>query len=53
VRREGTFLWYAANTPILEELLGFLFAECCARSKAVDGDALIKICDTTPRRKRT
>lgn len=31
VRREGTFLWYAANTAALEELLGFLYAECCTR----------------------
>src|SRR5437763_17201631 len=29
VRREGTFLWYSANTDILQELLGFLYAECC------------------------
>ena len=24
VRREGTFLWYTANTEALQELLGFL-----------------------------
>jgi len=35
VRREGTFLWYAANGAALQELLGFLFAECCTRNKAV------------------
>ena len=35
VRREGTFLWYSANTQVLEELLGFLFAECCTRNKAI------------------
>src|SRR6266404_4984207 len=29
VRRESTFLWYTANTNALEELLGFLYAECC------------------------
>src|SRR5215467_16094942 len=29
VRREGTFLWYSANTEALQELLGFLYAECC------------------------
>lgn len=33
-RREGTFLWYTANTTALEELLNFLYAECCARPKA-------------------
>src|SRR5512147_2321878 len=36
VRREGTFLRYAANSAALQELLGFLFAECCGRSKAVE-----------------
>jgi DNA-binding transcriptional ArsR family regulator len=35
VRREGTFLWYTANTEALQELLNFLYAECCTRSKAV------------------
>ena len=36
VRRESTFLWYTANTKALEELLGFLYAECCTRNKAVE-----------------
>src|SRR5215510_13435078 len=27
VRREGTFLWYTANTEALQQLLGFLYAE--------------------------
>ncbi len=36
VRREGTFLWYSANTEALQELLGFLYAECCTRNKAVE-----------------
>jgi DNA-binding transcriptional ArsR family regulator len=36
VRREGTFLRYSANTDALQELLGFLYAECCTRNKAVD-----------------
>src|SRR5471030_1645035 len=31
VRREGTFLWYTANSAALQELLGFLYAECCTR----------------------
>jgi DNA-binding transcriptional ArsR family regulator len=35
VRREGTFLRYAANAETLRELLGFLYAECCTRSRAV------------------
>lgn len=32
VRREGTFLWYRANTNALKDLLGFLYAECCTRN---------------------
>jgi len=35
VRREGTFLWYTANTDTLRELLGFLYAECCTRNRAL------------------
>jgi DNA-binding transcriptional ArsR family regulator len=36
MQREGTFLRYTANTSALEELLGFLYAECCTRSNAVE-----------------
>src|SRR5262247_2650433 len=36
VRREGTFLWYSANTDTLQELLGFLYAECCTRNSVVE-----------------
>jgi len=36
VQREGTFLRCTANTAGLEELLGFLYAECCTRNKAVE-----------------
>ena len=35
VRREGTFLRYAAGTETLRELLNFLYAECCTRSGAI------------------
>lgn len=40
VRRESTFLWYTANTKALEELLGFLYAECCTRNKAVPAEKI-------------
>ena len=36
VRRDGTFLWYSANTPALEELLSFLFDECCTKNKVLE-----------------
>ncbi len=35
VRRDSTFLWYTASTDSLQELLGFLYAECCTRNKAI------------------
>jgi ArsR family transcriptional regulator len=35
VRREGTFLWYRANTDALRDLLGFLYAECCTRNRVI------------------
>ena len=41
VRREGTFLWYSANADSLQELLGFLYAECCTRNKAVEPQNIV------------
>jgi len=41
VRREGTFLRYTANTKALEEVLGFLYAECCTRNRAVEPDKVV------------
>lgn len=38
VRREGTFLWYTAHAEALEDLLQFLFAECCTRNCCVSLD---------------
>jgi DNA-binding transcriptional ArsR family regulator len=44
VRRESTFLRYTANTEALQELLQFLYAECCTRNKALKPQAIIQIC---------
>jgi ArsR family transcriptional regulator len=44
VRREGTYLWYSANEDALQELLGFLYAECCTRNKAVEPQAFVRLC---------
>ena len=44
VRRESTFLRYTANTEALQELLQFLYAECCTRNKAVKPQAIVQIC---------
>ncbi len=43
VRRESTFLRYTANTGALQELLGFLYAECCTRNKAVPPETIVRI----------
>jgi ArsR family transcriptional regulator, arsenate/arsenite/antimonite-responsive transcriptional repressor len=44
VRRESTFLRYTANTEALQELLQFLYAECCTRNKALKPQAIVQIC---------
>jgi DNA-binding transcriptional ArsR family regulator len=44
VQRESTFLRYTANTEALQELLQFLYAECCTRSKALKPETIIQIC---------
>jgi DNA-binding transcriptional ArsR family regulator len=44
VRREGTYLWYSANADALQDLLGFLYAECCTRNKAVQPDVFVQLC---------
>ena len=43
VRREGTFLWYTANTAALQELISFLYAECCTPNKAIEPGELVSI----------
>ncbi len=40
VRRESTFLRYTANTAALQEIVSFLFAECCTRNKAIRPEAI-------------
>ncbi len=40
VRRESTFLRYTANTQALQDILAFLFAECCTRNKAIKPEAI-------------
>jgi ArsR family transcriptional regulator, arsenate/arsenite/antimonite-responsive transcriptional repressor len=44
VRRESTFLHYTANTEALQELLQFLYAECCTRNKALKPEAIVQVC---------
>jgi ArsR family transcriptional regulator, arsenate/arsenite/antimonite-responsive transcriptional repressor len=44
VQREGTFLRYTADTAALQELLQFLYAECCTRNQALKPHDIIQIC---------
>ncbi|PYT55918.1 MAG: transcriptional regulator [Acidobacteria bacterium] len=43
VRRQGTFLWYSADTDALREVLSFLYEECCMRSRAVPVESVVQI----------
>jgi ArsR family transcriptional regulator len=44
VQRESTFLRYSANAEALQDLLTFLYAECCTRNKAVKPEDIVRIC---------
>jgi len=44
VQRESTFLRYTANTQALQEILQFLYAECCTRNNAVKPRDIVQIC---------
>ena len=43
VRRDGTFLWYTANTDSLQEILKFLYAECCTRNQTIEPSDFVSI----------
>ncbi len=44
VTREGTFLRYRADAEALQQVLHFLYAECCTRSGAVNAKTIIQLC---------
>lgn len=35
IEKDKQWLWYSANSEALQDLLGFLYAECCTRSNVV------------------
>ena len=41
---KGTFLCHTANTGALQEIVGFLFAECCTRNKAIRPEEITCAC---------
>ena len=43
VQREGTFLRYAANTETLQQVLSFLYSECCTRTKAIKPERIVRL----------
>ncbi len=43
VRRDRQFLWYTANTEGLQELLAFLYSECCSRNKAIRPESIVRV----------
>lgn len=45
IKREGTFLRHTANCEALQELLQFLYAECCTRNKALRPRDIVQICE--------
>lgn len=48
VKREGTFLRYTANPDVLQDLLTFLFSQCCAGAQAVPAESVFQICQIQP-----
>lgn len=44
VQRESTFLRYTANTEALQELMRFLYSECCTRNKALKPREIMQAC---------
>jgi DNA-binding transcriptional ArsR family regulator len=44
VQRESNFLRYSANAEALQELLTFLYAECCTRNQAVKPETIVQLC---------
>jgi len=43
VQRESTFLRYSANSDALQELMSFLYSECCTRNKAIRPEEIVQI----------
>jgi DNA-binding transcriptional ArsR family regulator len=44
VQREGSYLRYTANPGVLQDLLTFLFSQCCAGTGVVRAENVLKVC---------
>jgi DNA-binding transcriptional ArsR family regulator len=48
VQREGTYLRYTANPEVLQDLLTFLFSQCCAETRVVQAERVFRLCQIEP-----
>jgi ArsR family transcriptional regulator, arsenate/arsenite/antimonite-responsive transcriptional repressor len=44
VQRQGTYLRYTANADVLQDLLAFLFSQCCANTGVVQAESVFRVC---------
>jgi len=44
VQREGSYLRYTANPDVLQDLLTFLFSQCCAGRGVVPAESVFRVC---------
>lgn len=42
--REKAFIRYRANVDALQEVLTFLYAECCTRNRAIEPRKIVALC---------
>jgi DNA-binding transcriptional ArsR family regulator len=55
VQREGSYLRYTANPDVLQDLLTFLFSQCCSGTGILRPERVFKVCQiemATARRQR-
>ena len=43
VSRQGTFLRYTASVEALQELLTFLYSECCTRNQVIEPRQIVQV----------
>ena len=53
VQREGSFLRYTANPVVLQDILTFLFSQCCSNTSVVPAESVFKVCQIEPALSRT
>lgn len=51
-RREGRFLYYSANFPAMQDLIGFLTEKCCSLSDAECADKCAPATASVPQKRK-